>query len=347
MLASEMRQVKAVEGGEIAVSEVEVPHFGSDEALVRSSLVGICGSDTHALAGGHPFLYPPYVPGHEAVGVVEAVGAGVVGLEPGTRVLLKPNLACGECVNCVAGRTNCCQKLAWIGCDPSGTFPGAMADYFVAPARNLFPLPDSVSDEEGVLVECLATPVHAVAMAGNLEGQRVVVIGAGTIGLLAVIAARHSGAKNIVSVDFEAWKLERAMGQGASQGVLASSANVVASVLDALGGRADVVFDAVAHQSTVEQALSMLRRAGSLFIVGVPPRPYEVNMPVVQDWEIRLQGSAAYTELDIRTALDIAAAGGIPAREIVTETFPIDDAGQAFASASANASGKVMVSCNG
>lgn len=339
-----MRQAKAVEGGQITLLEVDLPDVGPDDVLVRTTLTGICGSDTHALAGGHPFLYPPYVPGHEAVGEVAQVGSNVTGLPVGTRVLLKPNLACGECDNCRAGRTNACQNLAWIGCDPSGAHPGAMADYFVAPARNLFVLPDGVSDAAGVLVECLATPVHAAAMAGDLTGQRVFVIGAGTIGLLTVVAARNAGASDIVCVDFEQWKLDRATQQGASGGVLASESDVVDRVQALLGGPADVVFDCVAHTSTVSQGLAVLRRAGSLFIVGVPPTPFEVDLPVVQDWEIRLQGSAAYTSRDIETALAIAASGGIPVDAIVTEQFGLADAAAAFQSASANASGKVLVS---
>lgn len=339
-----MRQAKAVEGGQITLLEVPVPEIGPDQVLVRSTLTGICGSDTHALAGGHPFLYPPYVPGHEAVGVVSQTGSNVTGLPTGTRVLLKPNLACGDCDNCRAGRTNACQNLAWIGCDPSGAHPGAMADYFVAPAANLFVLPDGVSDAAGVLVECLATPVHAVAMAGDLTGQRVLVIGAGTIGVLTVIAARHAGASDIVCVDLEQWKLDRAQQQGASGGVLATEDDVVDRVQGTLGGAADAVFDCVAHSSTVKQGMAALRRAGSLFIVGVPPAPFEVDLPVVQDWEIRLQGSAAYTARDIETALAIAAAGGIPVDAIVTEQYDLADAAAAFHSASANASGKVLVS---
>lgn len=150
------------------------PSPAPGEVLVRSRLVGICGSDTHALAGHHPFLTAAYVPGHEAIGVVESAGEGVAGFEPGARVLLKPNVACGACLNCRAHRSNACESLAWIGCDPSRTLSGAMADAFVAPQRNLFAIPEGVDDDTAVLIECLATPVHAARIAGDLPASEII-----------------------------------------------------------------------------------------------------------------------------------------------------------------------------
>lgn len=341
-----MHQAVATTSGTIEVQDVEVPQFASDEILVRSVLVGICGSDTHAMSGDHPFLYPPYVPGHEAVGLVEKVGAEVDGISTGDRVLLKPNLTCGKCKNCQAGRTNACQELRWIGCDPSGELAGAMAEYFVAPATNLFVLPANVSDETGVLVECLSTPVHAVAQAGDLRGSKIVIVGAGTIGLLTLVAALHAGAETAVIIDMDPGKIDRALGQGATAGVLSTAErSPVDEVLEILGSGADVVFDCVAHEATVDQALHMLRRSGSLMIVGVPPRTFNVALPLVQDWEIRIQGCAAYTGADIENALEIAKEGLLPTEAIVTERYSLQDANAAFEAASKNSSGKVLVAC--
>lgn len=340
-----MRQALATTEPAIIVQTVERPTPNDNEVLLRSSLVGICGSDTHALAGNHPFLYPPYVPGHEAVGIVEAVGSQVDSVEVGARVILKPNLACGKCENCVRGRSNACQSLAWIGCDPSGEHPGALAEYVLAPAHNVFPIPEHISDEEAVLIECLSTPVHAVSLAGGLHGKAVAIIGAGTIGLLCLIAAKHAGAQKVVVVDLDSYKLQRAADQGAAAVVDASKPNVPEAVTAQLGGSADVVFDCVAHESTIDQSLSTLRRAGSLMIVGVPPRELTVNMPRVQDWEIRVQGCAAYTEVDILVSIDIASDGGIPADRIITGRYDLEHSDEAFEEASANSSGKVVVSC--
>lgn len=338
-----MRRVVADPLVGVRLEDAPRPTPAAGEVLVRSSLVGICGSDTHALAGHHPFLTAAYVPGHEAIGRVESVGEGVDGFWAGQRVLLKPNVACRQCLNCREHRSNACESLAWIGCDPSRVLSGAMADAFVAPAANLFVIPDNVDDDAAVLVECLATPVHAARIAGDLRGMRVVVLGAGTIGALCVVAARDAGARTIVATDMDEYKLARASRIGADAAVLASADDVDEKVLAALGGRADVVFDCVAVEHSISQAVRLLRRAGTLLLVGVPPRPAAVNLPIIQDWELRVQGCAAYTESDIITSIRIAAEGRLPATEIISARYRLDDVAQAFDRASAESSGKVLI----
>ncbi|MGW6132260.1 zinc-dependent alcohol dehydrogenase [Cellulomonas sp. NPDC055163] len=343
LAAGTMRRVLAEPSAGVRLEEARVPDPGPGEVLVRSALIGICGSDTHAVAGHHPFLTAPYVPGHEATGVVAGTGAGAGRFTVGQRVLLKPNVACSRCVNCVAGRTNACETLAWIGCDPSRELSGAMADYFIAPEGNLYAVPDALSDEAAALVECLATPVHAARIAGDLTGARVVVLGAGTIGALCVVAALRAGAGTVVVTDMEQSKLDRAGRLGAAGGVLASSPDADEQVVTALGAQADVVFDCVANERSLAQGVGLLRRAGTLLVVGVPPRPAPLNLPIIQDWEIRVQGCAAYTEQDIETAIEIARAGALPAEEIVSATYPLADVALAFDRAAADSSGKVLV----
>ena len=342
-LSGPMRRAVAEPNHGVRLETAAIPEPAPGQALVRSTLIGICGSDTHAIAGQHPFLTSRYLPGHEATGTVIALGDGVAELAVGQRVLLKPNVACGDCHNCGAGRSNACENLTWIGCDPSLGWAGAMADYFVAPERNLFPVPDGVDDPTAALVECLATPVHAVRIAGELKGSRVVVLGAGTIGVLCVVAARHAGAASVVVTDLDPGKLERAKRAGAHGAVQAGDPDVNEQVLAELGGPADVVLDCVTNQRSLNQAVALLRRAGTLAVVGVPPRDATLPMPLIQDWEIRIQGCAAYTEADMQTALTIAADGGLPTDEIVSLTFGLDEVGEAFARAKADSSGKVLV----
>lgn len=338
-----MRQVLVAGLDEVAVTDSVVPEPGAGEVRVAVSYAGICGSDTHAVAGHHPLLPPPYLPGHELLGVVDAVGAGSDPALVGTRAVVKPNVECGECVNCLAGRTNACQTLAWIGCDPSGARPGGMASFVLAPAQNIFPLPDAVSDVDGVLVECLATPVHAARIAGELTGARVLVIGAGTIGLFSVIAARRAGAAVIVVSDPEPSKRERALRFGADRAIDAFDADFTATAWAALDGTADAVFDCVGAEASIRQAMSVLRRAGTLLIVGVPPREGMVALPTVQDWELRVQGCANYTAEDIETAIAIAAEGGLPGDEIVSAVYPLEEATTAFEVAARGTAGKVVI----
>jgi 2-desacetyl-2-hydroxyethyl bacteriochlorophyllide A dehydrogenase len=327
----------------VEVVERPVPQPGPGQVRLKTVLAGICGSDTHAVAGHHPLLPPPYFPGHEATGVVDQLGDGVTGWAVGDRVIMQPNLACGDCVNCRAGRTNACQQLAWIGCDPSGAHPGAMAEYVVAPAANLFAVPDQVSDEQAVLVECLATPVHAGRIAGDLGGATVLVLGSGTIGLFCLLVARRAGAAAVVVSDPDPYKRERASRHGADAVLDPSRQAVGSAVRQLLGGPVDVVFDCVAGESSVRDAISSLRRSGTLLIVGVPPKDITVPLPLVQDWELRVQGCANYTPDDIRAAIALAAAGGLPAEDIIAGRYDLADAPAGFAAAALSSSGKVVL----
>lgn len=342
-MSATMRQVLVAGLDEVAVVDRPVPEPGPGEVRVEVVLAGICGSDTHAVAGQHPLLPPPYLPGHELVGVVEELGPDADRALAGSRVVVKPNVECGECVNCRAGRTNACQTLQWIGCDPSGALPGGMARYVVVPERNVFPVPDEVTDVDAVLVECLATPVHAARLAGDLTGARVVVIGAGTIGLLSVVAARRAGAGVVVVSDPVPAKRERALRLGADVAVDAAAPDFAPAVHRALDGLADVVFDCVGIEASLRQAVGVLRRAGTLLIVGVPPRDGIVPLPLLQDWELRVQGCANYTPEDIEAAIAIAAAGGLPGDEIVSATYGVEDAPEAFAAAALGTAGKIVV----
>lgn len=336
-----MKQVFAEAINNVIVRDIAKPEPGPNEVRVATLLAGICGSDLHAVAGQHPLLYPQYVPGHEAVGVVDALGPGVDSPAVGTRVLLKPNLQCGECVNCLAGRDNACQVLAWVGCDPSGQHPGAMADYFLVRPSNLFEVPENVSDEQAALVEPLATPMHAARIAGDITGAKVVVMGAGTIGILMLVAALNAGAGKVVVTDLDSSKRERAVRLGATAAVDGMSPTFADEVTAALDGPADVVFDCVAMEASARQWTSIVRRAATIVIVGVPPRDFVVPMPLIQDWELRVQGSAAYTEQDIKDALALGYT--IPVDEIVSGVYPLSETVAAFEAANQPTSGKVLV----
>ncbi|MDR0594356.1 MAG: alcohol dehydrogenase catalytic domain-containing protein [Bifidobacteriaceae bacterium] len=338
-----MRCVHVAGIGQVETTDRPRPAPGPGQALIALTYAGICGSDTHAAAGEHPLLPAPYFPGHEATGRVAELGPGVTGWQIGQRVILKPNVNCQDCVNCRAGRTNACQALAWIGCDSSGRWPGAMAEFFIAPAGNLFAVPEAVDDKTAALVECLSTPVHAVRLAGGIGGQGVVVIGGGTIGLFTVIAARRAGAARIVVTDFDAEKLARAARHGADGAVNAADADATAQARAALGGPADIVFDCVANRGSTGQAFDLLRHAGKVMVVGVAPGAFEVPMQYVQDWEMTIQGCANYTAEDIDAAIAIASVGGVPTGEVVSRVFKLDDAKAAFAEAAEFTSGKVLV----
>lgn len=329
---------------DISIEEVPAPRPGENELLVRSTVVGICGSDTHAASGHHPFIDLPYRPGHEVVGVVAATGEGAEDFAPGTRVIVEPNLYCGTCAQCRSGRYNICRQLKVFGCQT----PGGMADLFTIPADRVHRVPEAMSDLQAALVEPLATPVHAVAKAGDLTGRTVAVLGAGPIGLLVIAAARHAGAARIVATDLLDTKRERALRLGADGALPADAADLAAEAQAVLDGPADVVFDCVAREQSMAQAIDLVAKGGRIIVVGVGASGLTpIRLDLVQDREIRIEGTLMYTADDYRTALDLIGSGVVDTDAIITATYPLEDAGKAFAASLAPEHIKVLITVAG
>ncbi|MET7695091.1 alcohol dehydrogenase catalytic domain-containing protein [Streptomyces sp. NPDC005483] len=343
-MPEQIRRVLVHSLEDITIEEVPAPVPRDDELLIRTTVVGVCGSDTHAAAGHHPFVDLPYRPGHEAVGVVAVAGRGAEDFAPGDRVIIEPNLYCGRCPQCRSGRYNICQELKVFGCQT----PGAMADLFTIPADRVHRIPDGMTDIEAALVEPLATPVHAVAKAGDLTGRTVVVLGAGPIGLLVLAAARHAGAAKIAITDLLPGKRDRALRLGADTALPADATDLADQAHAALGGPADVVFDCVAREQSITQATDLVTKGGTIIVVGVGAAgPTPVRLDLVQDREIRIEGTLMYTGDDYRTAMSLIASGAIDTAEIVTATYPLQDAAKAFAASVDPEQVKVLVTVDG
>ena len=332
-----MRQALIAAAGEVRVEDGELPEPGDGEVRVRAEAVGICGSDLHALAGAHPFIDLPVVPGHEAAGVVDEVGEGVTELAPGDRVLLEPNLVDGDCRYCREGRYNLCEHLRVVGCQTAG----ALADAFVAPARRFHRVPEGMTAREAAMVEPLSTATHAVRVAGGVRDRAVAVLGAGSIGLLCLLAARAAGAVAVAASDPLEAKRELALRHGAELAV--APADAVRSIRGALPWRPDVVFDCVATAASVAQACALASKGGTVVVVGVPRGPVEVPLHLVQDHELRLQGTAMYVLEDVERAIALIASGEVPAAELVTAEYPLEAAAEAFAAAASGAAVKVHI----
>jgi 2-desacetyl-2-hydroxyethyl bacteriochlorophyllide A dehydrogenase len=338
MLTS-MRRV-VVHPGRIAVETAEVPSPGPAEALVRSLVTGVCGSDLHAAHGRHPFVALPYRPGHEVVGVIEATGAQAGDWTPGQRVIVEPDLPCWTCKMCTSGRENLCENLQFFGC---GYPQGGMADYFTLAANRLHAVPDALDDHTAALIEPLSTPVHAVRLAGDVAGKSVAVLGAGTIGLFTLAVLRAHGAGRVVSTDPLPAKRERAAALGADATIDATASDVVGQVRSALGGSADIVFDCVAIQSSMDQAIAMADKGGTVMVVGVPARDVTIPLPIIQDHQIRIQGSATYLPADYEESARLLGSGAVRTADFVTATRPLDQVAEAFELAYSGDHVKVLV----
>jgi 2-desacetyl-2-hydroxyethyl bacteriochlorophyllide A dehydrogenase len=334
------RRVIVSSNDTVEVITETVPTLEPGEALVEMSVSGMCGSDKAGVHGEHAFMKPPYYPGHEVVGVVVAVADGVDTVEVGDRITIEPTLPCGHCKPCLHEMENLCENLQFFGC---GYREGGMADVFSVPAARLHKIPKTFTDYQAALIEPLATPVHAVRMAGNLAGKAVAILGAGTIGLLTLIVVRRAGAAKIVSTDMLANKRDLALALGADAVVDAGVEDLAGVVRAELGESADVVFDCVANQATLGEAIKMAIKGGTVVVLGGPRKFATVDLPVIQEYQIRVQGAATYRWEDFDDATKIIASDDFDADRFITATFPLPRAAEAFAAIAAGGEVKILV----
>jgi 2-desacetyl-2-hydroxyethyl bacteriochlorophyllide A dehydrogenase len=329
-----MRRVVVTPDG-VTTTTVPTPQPGPNEALVRMAVAGICGSDVHALHGRHPFIVLPVAAGHEVSGVV-AGGA----LPVGQRVTVIPFLPCWNCKNCRSGRENICENLRFFGCAHD---QGGMADYFTIDVRRLHAIPDDLDWPTAALIEPLSTPVHSIRLAGGVRDRSVAILGAGTIGLLLLRVARAHGARRVVMTARSPENRERALRFGADAAIDATATDAVDQVREALGESADVVFDCVAEQGTMVQAIGMANKGGTVMVLGVPPGDVVIPLPTVQDSQLRIQGSATYLPEDYADAIVLLREGVVSAADFVTSTRPLADAAEGFRDAERGGHIKVLL----
>ncbi|MDP9987440.1 2-desacetyl-2-hydroxyethyl bacteriochlorophyllide A dehydrogenase [Arthrobacter oryzae] len=336
----ERRRILVTKPNTIEIRKELTPGPGEGEVRIDLIAAGICGSDNSAAAGHHPMVPLPYYPGHEVVGVISEVGSGVSAAAPGQRVTVNPPLPCQDCKMCRTNRSNLCENMRFFGC---GWEEGGMADSFIVPASRLYPIPREMTDEQAALIEPLATPVHAARLAGDLQSKAVVIQGAGTIGLFMLAAVRAAGAENIIVTDILEDKLNKALSLGAKGVVSALSENLSEDVRMALGESADVVFDCVSTQKTIQSAIEMAMKGGTVVVVGVPHGSVNVPLHIIQDQQMQIQGAATYLAEDYDDAAAMIMRGQVNPNDFITATFPLDHAEDAFKAATSGKHTKILV----
>lgn len=286
-----------------------VPAPGPGEVLVAVEAAGICGSELSGYLGLNSLRRPPLIMGHEAAGRIVAAVDAVLGdstpARAGARVTFNPLVTCGACDRCRAGRANLCRNRSLI----SAHRPGAFATYVAVPAALCLPLPDHLSMVAGSLTEPLACSIRAVAHAGAAE--RLVILGAGPIGLLCLVAARAAGVAQVLVSDVVESRLALARNWGATATVSARD-DVLAAIQAFAPGGVDAAIDAVGLATTREQALRAVVPGGRVVYIGLHEEEslFAANYLVRQ--EITLTGSFAYTSADFAHALALLATGHVP-----------------------------------
>ncbi len=328
-------EARAPEAGRIEIVETERPEPGSGELRVAVERCGICGSDLHFFTGHQPV--PPHCPGHEISGTVDAVGTGVRSVKEGDRVAIEPLVRCGACRYCRAGDYHLCPSLQIHGL----MIPGGMATSLVVPDYAAHLLPGQVPSEVGALIEPLAVTVHALRLAGVGSDTPVLVLGAGSVGLLAVTAARHLEAPFVAVTGRHPHQRELAAALGADQVLepddVFSVAEPPRAVIETVGGKAQTVSDAV----------NVIDRGGTVAVVGVFDTTPEFSPLFMLVKEVRLVGSMIYNapggRSDFEIALDIARERSTDLRSLITHTLPLEQAQHAFETAADKSTGAVKV----
>jgi len=289
----------------MAVEDLADPRPPDHSVLVRPEAAGICGSEIEGYLGRMSNRRPPLVMGHEFAGTVAAAGRGVADQWVGRRVAVNPIVSCRTCRSCRAGNTNLCARRTLLGIQ----HPGGFAGLVVVPEPNLVPMPDGMDPRLGALVEPLANGVHAIRLAHRAGMEQALVIGTGTIGLMAMQAALRSGIPSVAVIEPHAPRRERAgaLGAHATYESVIEAREAMRHQGEGLG--ADLVVDAVGAQATRHQALELLRPGGVAVYLGLHDDATTLHFHQVIRNQVAIQGSFAYSEGDFRDALDWLSGG--------------------------------------
>jgi alcohol dehydrogenase, propanol-preferring len=307
----------------VRVDEVPVPAPGPGEVLVRIRACGICASDLHVVVGITPHGPElPQVLGHEPAGEVAAVGDGVVDWQDGDRVALVASQPCEVCGYCRAGRENLCVTAKVAGVDTHG----AQAEYAIADARYLVPVPLELPFEQAAIVtDAVATPYHALKRGGIGDGVSAAVFGLGGLGMHAVLLAKLAGA-HVIGVDIDPVNLERALDWGADEVVDASDGKPARRIRELSEGGVDRSFEFVGLASSVDQAVKSLRPGGRATVAGLGLEVLS-TVPIARfvAQETEVVGSFGYTPQDLNELFDLVDTGRLDLSRSVTERLPLDD----------------------
>lgn len=312
--------------GKMGFEEREIPTPKDDEVLVKLEYVGICGSDLHYYENGAIGDYvvkPPFVLGHEPGGTVVEVGRNVTHLKAGDRVALEPGKTCGHCEFCRTGRYNLCPDVVFFATPP---VDGVFQEYVAHEAALCFKLPDHVSTMEGALIEPLAVGFHAAMQGGAAAGQTAVVMGAGCIGLVTMMALKAMGVSRVYVADIMEKRLEKAMELGADGVINAGRTDAVEEVRRLTGGKGcDLAVETAGTQATTVQTIHMAKKGATIVLVGYS-KSGEMTLPMslALDKELTFKTVFRYRHI-YPMAIDAVAAGKVNLKGIVTDIFTLDE----------------------
>jgi len=320
-----MKAILYADWERLELVDVPEPKPKEGEVLIKVGHVGICGSEIECVVQRHPRRQPPLIMGHEFAGTVVELGDGVTNLQVGQQVAVNPIIGCWKCRWCQQGRPNLCERRKLL----SMQLPGAFAEFVVAPAENCHPLPEGVTTREGAITEPVANAVHALRLAQTVLPERVIVFGAGPIGLVCAQVARAFGATFIAIVEVIPQRIEIAK-NFADAVINPQTEDVLAKAKELTKGLGfDLALDAVGRSITRRLAVESVHPMGIVMWVGLHEDETTVPGMQVIYGEKTVKGSSAYTDADFATALKLIASGKVEVKSWVHE-FPLEQGVEVF-----------------
>ena len=304
---------------------------GPDGVLLKMTVVGVCGSDIHYYTQGKigsQVVSYPFPVGHEGAAIVVETGTRVTKVKKGDFVAIEPAMPCGECDQCLSGRSNTCRKLLFLGCP--GQAEGCLKEYIIMPESSCFPLTGSLVPDHGVISEPLAIGVYSVERSAGVQGKKIGILGFGPIGMSVMLAAKVEGAKEIVVTDKIDRRLDIASDEGASVVCNILKKDAVKTVIEKVPEGLDIVFECCGQQEAVDQAIEMLKPGGELMIVGIPEFDrWELSVDKTRRKEITVRFVRRQNECTGK-ALDMMKSGKINISRMITHRSPFEKTTEAF-----------------
>ena len=316
--------------GKMEIKEVPNPVISENEVLIKVRAAGVCKTDLHVYTGQFAYGKPPHILGHEICGEIAEIGDKVKGVKIGQRVLVETSVGCGVCDACRKGDRHLCASREEIGTAPH---TGGYAQYLKAPAKNVIPLPDEISDEEAAIFESAACPSGGLMRIGVRMGETVVVYGIGPAGLAFIQTAKALGAGKVIVVGRNKKRLEKALHFGADVVICSSEENTPERILELTNGNgAGLVCDTTGAPKIIEEAVNVVANGGRVVLYGLPAETAEMQFPVktiiMKQLEIHGVENNPYVW---ESLISLVASGRVNLKDMVTHTLPLEKIEDAFA----------------
>jgi L-iditol 2-dehydrogenase len=334
-MSEKMKAVVYHAPGDIRVEEVAVPTCCDDELRIKIDACAVCGTDLKSYLNGNPRIKAPQVMGHEFTGLVETVGSEVKGFSVGDRIVMATSISCGECFYCEKGWRNLCANLAPMGF----TYPGGMTEFTVIPGRaitngHVVKVPEGVKPEHAALSEPLSCAVNSAGNCGIKEGDTVVVVGAGPMGIMNACVAQQYGAAKVIMAEVNEVRLQQAENFGFDMVVNSAKEDLEQIVKNETSGiGADVVIVAAPAAKPQEDALNYVRKQGAVCLFASLPSgksELTIDSRILHYGEIRLVGTSDSTDVHVKKAVELISSGTLPADKLASHILSLDGIFEAY-----------------